>query len=456
MSAAISAAEKVDGFTRKSVRKAQRQKRSQGSSQFRSQSSQVELSPLPQLKDATFNEQQDLFCQKLQQCCVLFDFMDSVSDLKSKEIKRATLNELVEYVSTNRGVIVESAYADIVKMISSNIFRTLPPSDNPDFDPEEDEPTLEASWPHIQLVYEFFLRFLESPDFQPSIAKRYIDQKFVQQLLELFDSEDPRERDFLKTVLHRIYGKFLGLRAFIRKQINNIFLRFIYETEHFNGVAELLEILGSIINGFALPLKAEHKQFLMKVLIPMHTAKGLALFHAQLAYCVVQFLEKDTTLTEPVIRGLLKFWPKTCSQKEVAERALYFWNNEYILSLIEENIDKILPIMFGSLYKISKEHWNPSQECTAPLLYDLTINTAVQRTIVALVYNVLKTLMEMNGKLFDELTSSYKAERQREKKKELEREELWRKLEELKLKKAMAEKQNSTHNVLNAHNTSAK
>ncbi|XP_016776590.1 serine/threonine-protein phosphatase 2A 56 kDa regulatory subunit alpha isoform isoform X3 [Pan troglodytes] len=434
-SAAISASEKVDGFTRKSVRKAQRQKRSQGSSQFRSQGSQAELHPLPQLKDATSNEQQELFCQKLQQCCILFDFMDSVSDLKSKEIKRATLNELVEYVSTNRGVIVESAYSDIVKMISANIFRTLPPSDNPDFDPEEDEPTLEASWPHIQL-------------------------------LELFDSEDPRERDFLKTVLHRIYGKFLGLRAFIRKQINNIFLRFIYETEHFNGVAELLEILGSIINGFALPLKAEHKQFLMKVLIPMHTAKGLALFHAQLAYCVVQFLEKDTTLTEPVIRGLLKFWPKTCSQKEVmflgeieeildvieptqfkkieeplfkqiskcvssshfqvAERALYFWNNEYILSLIEENIDKILPIMFASLYKISKEHWNP--------------------TIVALVYNVLKTLMEMNGKLFDDLTSSYKAERQREKKKELEREELWKKLEELKLKKAL-EKQNSAYNM---------
>ena len=78
---------------------------------------------------------------------------------------------------------------------------------------------------YLQLVYEFFLRFLESPDFQPSIGKKVIDQKFVLQLLELFDSEDPRERDFLKTVLHRIYGKFLGLRAFIRKQINNFFLR---------------------------------------------------------------------------------------------------------------------------------------------------------------------------------------------------------------------------------------
>lgn len=31
----------------------------------------------------------------------------------------------------------------------------------------------------LQLVYEFFLRFLESPDFQPNVAKKYIDQKFV-------------------------------------------------------------------------------------------------------------------------------------------------------------------------------------------------------------------------------------------------------------------------------------
>ncbi|XP_067900226.1 serine/threonine-protein phosphatase 2A 56 kDa regulatory subunit alpha isoform [Heterodontus francisci] len=279
--AVVTAAEKVDGFTRKSVRKAARQKRSQGSSQFRSRNNPVEILLLPPLKDAPNAEQHDLFCQKLQQCCVIFDFMDSVSDLKSKEVKRATLNELVDFLTSNRGVLLEQAYPEIVKMITCNIFRTLPPSDNPDFDPEEDEPSLEAAWPHMQLVYEFFLRFLECPDFQPSIAKRFIDQKFVLQLLELFDSEDPRERDFLKTVLHRIYGKFLGLRAFIRKQINNIFLRFIYETDHFNGVAELLEILGSIINGFALPLKAEHKQFLMKVLIPLHTAKGLALFHAQ-------------------------------------------------------------------------------------------------------------------------------------------------------------------------------
>ena len=34
----------------------------------------------------------------------------------------------------------------------------------------------------LQVVYEFFLRFLESPDFQPSLAKKFIDQKFVLQV----------------------------------------------------------------------------------------------------------------------------------------------------------------------------------------------------------------------------------------------------------------------------------
>lgn len=76
--------------------------------------------------------------------------------------------------------------------------------------------------------------------------------------------------------------------------------RFIYETEKFNGVAELLEILGSIINGFALPLKPEHRQFLSKVLLPLHKTKALVQYQAQLAYCVVQFLEKDPELTDTV------------------------------------------------------------------------------------------------------------------------------------------------------------
>ncbi|XP_067942265.1 serine/threonine-protein phosphatase 2A 56 kDa regulatory subunit gamma isoform-like [Watersipora subatra] len=433
-----------------------RKDKRQNSSRFNI-SQNRELQALPSLSDASATEREDLFLQKIRQCCVLFDFVqDPLSDLKWKEVKRSCLLEMVDFVSRKKGVITEAIYPEIVNMFCVNLFRTLPPSTNPtgaEFDPEEDEPTLEAAWPHLMIVYELFLRLLESPDFQPNIAKRFIDQRFVTLLLDLFDSEDPRERDYLKTILHRIYGKFLGLRSYIRKHINNIFYSFIYETERHNGVGELLEILGSIINGFALPLKEEHKSFLLKVLLPLHSVRSLSVYHPQLAYCVVQFLEKDPTLTEQVILSLVKYWPKVHSPKEVmflneleeildviepseftkvmeplfkrlarcvssqhfqvAERALYYWNNEYILSLISDNVTVILPIMFPALYK-TKQHWN--------------------KTIHGLIYNALKLFMEMNQKLFDDCTQQYKPDRQKEKEKLKEREGQWLRMEQTALK----------------------
>lgn len=412
-----------------------------------------ELVKLPSIREAEPSAREELFVQKLRQCSVVFDFAtDPLSDLKYKEVKRSTLNELTDYVLSCQNVITEMIYPEVTEMLAANLFRVLSPPSNPvgaEFDPDEDEPTLEAAWPHLQLVYEFFLRFLESSDFQPSIAKKYIDQKFVLKLIELSDSEDPRERDFLKTTLHRIYGKFLGLRAFMRKQFNNIFYSFIYETERHNGIAELLEILGSIINGFALPLKEEHKTFLLRVLLPLHKVKSLSVYHPQLAYCVVQFLEKDPTLTEEVIHSLLKFWPKVHSPKEVmflneleevldviepaefqkimvplfhqlarcvssphfqvAERALYYWNNEYIMSLISDNASVILPIMFPALFKNSKNHWN--------------------KTIHGLIYNALKLFMEINQRLFDECSQNFAKEKEAENERFKQKVAIWEAIE---------------------------
>lgn len=412
----------------------------------------VALEKLPSFKEVAPAKRTELFLKKLAQCQVLFDFSDPSSDLNGKEIKRQALQDMLEYVATTKGALTDAVYPDVVKMVmyinrvrerekretnsrkktqfSANLFRTIPPPIDREegYDPEEDEPTLEAAWPHLQLVYEFFLRFVESPDFNVHEAKKCIDQKFILHLLELFDSEDPRERDFLKTTLHRLYGKFLNLRAYIRKSINNIFFQFIYETESFNGIAELLEILGSIINGFALPLKEEHKTFLTRVLMPLHKPSCLTTYHPQLAYCVVQFLEKDPTLTKPVVDCLLRYWPKVNSAKEVmflneieeildiidgsefpnvcvpifekiaqcvssshfqvAERALYLWNNDYIVNLMHENVKAIMPIMFKPLYTFSQQHWN--------------------RTIHGLVYNALKIFMDMDPQLFDQCTYYYK------------------------------------------------
>ncbi|KZT09424.1 protein phosphatase PP2A0 B subunit gamma isoform [Laetiporus sulphureus 93-53] len=417
----------------------------------------VEIERLPPFMETPPAERPQLFIKKLHQCAVLFDFNDANSELKGKQIKTQTLHEMLEYITTQRGVITEAVYPEVVKMFATNLFRSIPPPVNPTgdaFDPEEDEPVLELAWPHLKIVYEFFLRFVESPDFNPNIAKRYIDQNFVLNLLELFDSEDPRERDFLKTTLHRMYGKFLNLRAPIRRSINNVFFHFIYETERHNGIAELLEILGSIINGFALPLKEEHKTFLMRVLIPLHKVKCLSMYHPQLAYCVVQFLEKDASLAEEVVLGLLKYWPKVNSPKEVmflsemeevldvidpaefqkiqvplfqqlarcinsqhfqvAERALMYWNNEYIVNLMSDNLSVILPIVFPALYTNSRSHWN--------------------RTIHAMVYNALKLFMEINPDLFDEAMQQYKQHKLEERQHAVERFDEWQKLREKALK----------------------
>ncbi|ORY74837.1 phosphatase 2A regulatory B subunit-domain-containing protein [Protomyces lactucae-debilis] len=432
-----------------------RSPRRQHSSRFHI-SDNRELEKLPAFHDVPTSNRQDLFMQKLEQCNVIFDFNDASQDMKSKEVKREALHELLDYVANNRNVITEPLYPKVIKMFSKNLFRQIPPPINSygeAFDPEEDEPVFEVAWPHLQVVYEFFLRFIESPDFNTNIAKGYIDHQFVLNLLELFDSEDPRERDFLKTTLHRIYGKFLNLRSFIRRSINNVFFQFIYETERFNGIAELLEILGSIINGFALPLKEEHKMFLTRVLIPLHKVRSLQTYHPQLAYCIVQFLEKDPSLTEEVVVGLLRYWPKVNSPKEVmylneiedifevmepsefvkiqvplfqqlaksissqhfqvAERALYFWNNEYFCTLVSENVNVVLPIMFAALHENAKTHWN--------------------RTIHGMVYNAMRMFMEINPMLFDACLAEYKVTQSEQEQRSAERDSMWKRLEEMRL-----------------------
>lgn len=277
---------------------------------------------LPSFRDVPSSEKQVLFIRKVKMCCVEFDFTDPTKNFKEKDIKRQTLLELVEYMTSANGKFTENVMQEVVKMVSVNIFREFKPQPRENklvdgVELEEDEPAMDPAWSHLQVVYEFLLRFVASPETDPKVAKRYIDHSFVLKLLGLFDSEDPREREYLKTILHRIYGKFMVHRPFIRRSINNIFYQFVFETEKHNGIAEFLEVLGSIINGFALPLKEEHKLFLVRTIIPLHKPKGLGMYHQQLSYCITQFVEKDCKLADTIIRGLIRYWPVTNSTKEV-------------------------------------------------------------------------------------------------------------------------------------------
>lgn len=417
-------------------------------------SSERQLEKLPSFDDVPPQEHMQLFFAKVEQCNVIFNFSDPGSDIMGKEIKRVALCELIDFVSTT-DVFLGGApvYEAVVQMFSHNVIRSIPPPKNPFgdiYDPDDDEPVNVDAWPHMSLVYELFLRFIDSPDLNVGIARHYIDQPLILSLLELFDSEDPRERDYLKTTLHRIYGKFLSTRPFIRRSINNVFLQFIYETGRFNGVAELLEIFGSIINGFAIPLKEEHKVFLSRVLIPLHTARSLGQYHSHLTYCVVQFLEKDPELTQEVVMGLLRYWPKVSSPKEilflleledifdamepsefvkvevpvftqlakciasphgqVAERALCNWTHEYFSTLVAENSEVILPIIFPALCENSG-HWN--------------------RTIHSMVHSATKMFLEANPALYENCAAEYRERKIHDKENANKRAQSWKEIEKM-------------------------
>lgn len=428
-----------------------------GSSRFRKNHG-IPLEKLPTLQSCkALADRQELMLKKLKQCSNTYDFEDATSDVKSKEIKRLALEELLSFLKTDqsRGMLSEAGHEAFCRTFADNAFRMLsPPSviNGADFDPEEDEPVLERAWAHMQLIYEIFCAFLEHKEFQPSLAKVHIDTTFANRLLELFESEDPRERDMLKGILHRVYGKIIPLRGHIRRAMNNIFNRFVYEPpgKH-NGIAELLEILGSVINGFALPLKDEHKVFLIKVLLPLHKAKALSLFHPQLSYCVVQFLEKDAMLTNSVVHYLLHIWPRTHSPKEViflnemeeivstipssefakihvvfferlarclrsqhfqvAERALYYFSNEIVLQAIKAYAPMAMPALLGGLSANARTHWN--------------------KNINALTFSALKTLLDLNPPLFEQCSLKAKSESAQAQSRIVERRARWQQLESM-------------------------
>uniref|UniRef100_A0ACD5T7K8 Uncharacterized protein n=1 Tax=Avena sativa TaxID=4498 RepID=A0ACD5T7K8_AVESA len=413
------------------------------------------IEPLVAFKDVPGSERHNLFVSKLGLCCAVFDFSDPAKSAAEKDIKRQALLDLVDFVDTNTSRFSEPVIAACSRMFAVNLFRVFPPnyrsgsSSSGSGEGDEDEPMFDPAWCHLQLVYELLLKFIGSTSLDAKIGKKYFDHSFIVKLLNLLDSEDPRERDSLKTILHRIYGKFMVHRPFIRKAVSNIFYHFVFETQRHNGIAELLEVFGSVISGFALPLKEEHKIFLWRVLIPLHKPKSVGVYLQQLTYCVTQFLDKDPKLAGSIIVGLLRYWPITNSQKEVmflseieeileatsavefqkcmvplfrriahcinsshfqvAERALFMWNNDHIISLIAQNRQVIMPIIVPALEHNSQTHWN--------------------QAVLNLTANVMKMFSEVDEELFSACLTKCKEDEENQASLEEKRRLTWARLE---------------------------
>jgi serine/threonine-protein phosphatase 2A regulatory subunit B' len=198
----------------------------------------------------------------------------------------------------------------------------------------------EQTWGMLSACYDLLLKAIEHIDkLEKQVRKEFFPLRFIAQLVNLFKSPSFKERQVLKGVLHRLYYKLTQRRSAIRKEIAHVFYEYIYETSNHYGVAELLEILGSIVNGFACPIKDEHITLLERALIPLHSTPAFISYHQQLAYCMIQYVSKDHSLFTPIVRGLLKYWPVGNSFKEVVFIVEFEELLEHVLA--ESDFDKI-------------------------------------------------------------------------------------------------------------------
>lgn len=85
------------------------------------------------------------------------------------------------------------------------------------------------------------------------------------------------------------------------------------------------------------------------------------------------------------------------------------WNNEHIISLVAQNRNVVLPLIFEALENNMKSHWN--------------------RAVHGLTSNVRKMFQEMDAELFEECQKQYLEKEARARESDEKRELTWKKLE---------------------------
>ena len=315
-------------------------------------------------------------------------------------------------------------------MIQANIFRALPSlrkvGNGADGVAEDDDIVIDPSWPHMQPVYEIFLQIVLNESEETKQLKNFVNHKFIQEFMELLDSEEPKEREYLKNILHRIYAKLVPRRKLIRKGISDILNSLVTERVKMNGTAELLDILAAIISGFAVPLREEHHDFFQKTIIPLHKVQTSQQYHSELLRCSMLFVSKDPNLSYPLIKGLLRYWPFANYFKEtkflqellevldvcepsklepileilfkrlvrcicsphlqVSDTAMCFFENEFFLSIVKLYKSRVFPILVPSICYLADNHWHK----------------LLQDSLLAL-RNILR---DMDANLFDKSSNS--------------------------------------------------
>ena len=142
-----------------------------------------------------------------------FDYKDESKDIKAKTDRLNAIAELQMMLQDQKNVssLIIPNLDEVMQMIEKNIFRPLPNVKRSNLSFAEtgidQEEEMDPAWPHLQGIYEFFLQLVINEAVEVRSLKVYVTPQFVQEFLELFDSEESVERDYLKNILHKLYAK---------------------------------------------------------------------------------------------------------------------------------------------------------------------------------------------------------------------------------------------------------
>ena len=298
---------------------------------------------------------------------ITYDYADEAKDAKPKADRLNAINDLIQLLSDQRMVtqLFIPNIENVMDMIKKNIFRPLPNTNGGNLaetktgvEEEEQQQEQDHSWAHIRGIYEIFLNLVINEACDCITLKQFVTSNFISEFLQLFDSDFAEERDFLKNILHKLYAKIIPRRKMIRKAITDCFHLLIHEIHKFNGTTELLDIMASIISCFTIPLREEDVIFFKNIIIPLHKVQTSSLYFDNLIRCSMLFLTKDSTLSVPLLEGILKYWPFSNYVKEILFlqeliEVFEFCDIEKIQPLVNKLFKRVIRCISGSHLQVA-------------------------------------------------------------------------------------------------------
>ncbi|OHT08583.1 phosphoprotein phosphatase [Tritrichomonas foetus] len=363
-----------------------------------------EMIPLPQISTAPHGEIPQLALQKIKQCCRICDFSDKQADAGSKITKTQTLNEIIDCYTNQKlfSRLTRDCHQALIEMFAANVFR--PPPSIPRAIMISDDVIIEdTAWPHLNLVYILFLKFLESK-VDLRILQFKLDPKFITSLYAILDFPDERERCQAKAVIAAIYNEVPPQRKILSNICLNLLLS-VPEGLEMNAASHLLDLFYLFTTSTLPPLPPMLITTFKKVLLPLHLSERCQRYFQPLVKCILQMIRKDNTLGNTLLKFLIAHWPLTLDHKSelfideitqmlndgnykniddnidpllrcvsiaaespcttLADKALKFMLNNSILNAVSNNPDHLLEIIFPPLFRVARSHWQRNLQLCA-------------------------------------------------------------------------------------------